>query len=229
MPLSPVTLVALVLIGLQLLTRAVVVLPSYFWQDDFVHLNLAKKFGLSQDFLVRDYSGHVEIGQYFLYWLIGHDIGTAFWPAALSIILLQLVASVLLFLVLRALFGDTAILLVPFTVYLFSPLALAAATWWAAALQTLPLQATMLLTILSLTRLHQTGAVKWGLVSVLAQITGLLFWEKAALILPCSVAVIALITLRDDSWKTRMHEFRRHWVWWEVNLLVLLAYVGFYF
>jgi hypothetical protein len=140
------------LILLQTVVRAGIVLPSYYWQDDFHHVELARRLGLSQAFLVRDYSGHLEVGQYFLYWLIGRDAGLSFLPAALSLLGLQLAASCLLLTLLRQLFGRSPWVLVPFAGYLFTPLGLPVATWWAAGLQAMPLQITMLLTILALVR-----------------------------------------------------------------------------
>jgi hypothetical protein len=158
---DPMLLGGALLILLQTVVRAGIVLPSY-WQDDFHHLELARRLGLSQAFLVRDYSGHLEVGQYFLYWLIGRDAGLSFLPAAISLLVLQLAASCLLLAVLRQLFGRSPWILVPFAGYLFTALGLPVATWWAAGLQAMPLQITMLLTLLALIRAVRQRSWRWG-------------------------------------------------------------------
>ena len=109
------------LILLQTVVRAGIVLPSYYWQDDFHARRAGPPAGAVAGFLVRDYSGHLEVGQYFLYWLIGRDGGLSFVPAALSLLGMQLVASCLLLAVLRQLFGRSPWVLVPFAGYLFTP------------------------------------------------------------------------------------------------------------
>ena len=85
------------LIGLQAVVRGWAVAGSDYFQDDFAHLDLARSGGLSSAYLVRDYGGHVEVGQYFLLWLMSHAIDGTFAPAALVIVSMQVTASVLLF------------------------------------------------------------------------------------------------------------------------------------
>lgn len=199
------------LILLQTVVRAGIVLPSYYWQDDFRHVELARRLGLSEAFLVRDYSGHLEVGQYFLYWLIGRDAGLSFLPAALSLLVLQLAASCLLLAVLRQLFGRSPWLLLPFAGYLFTPLGLPVATWWAAGLQAMPLQIAMLLTLLGLLRAVRQRSWRWAAVSVAGQALGLLFWEKAVLILPAVLAVLVLVEWAGTPVGTRLRLLLAHW------------------
>jgi hypothetical protein len=226
--LDPMLLGGALLILLQTVVRAGIVFPSYYWQDDFNHVGLARQLGLSQDFLVRDYSGHLEVGQYFLYWLIGRDAGLSFVPAAVSLIVLQLAASCLLLAVLRQLFGRSSWLLLPFAGYLFTPLGLVVATWWAAGLQALPLQITMLLTVLGLVRAVRRRSWRWGAVSVGAQAVGLLFWEKAVLIFPAALAVLVLVEWAGTPVRARARLLLTSWWVLVPHGLVLAAYTAVY-
>ncbi len=219
---------AYALIALHLAVRAWVTFPSYFFQDDYAHLELARRLGLSPDYLVRDYGGHLEPGQYVVIWLVSHLVDVAFWPAAVCILVLQLAASVLTYRVVRELVGDVPVLLVPLAVYLFTPLSLAWATWWAAALQTLSLQVAMLGVLLCVVRLHRTGERRWAVWSVVAHVLGLLFWEKAALILPTALALSVLVLAPPTSWRTRLGVLRQRWRFWGVHGAVLAAYVAVY-
>jgi hypothetical protein len=188
-----VLLAGAALILLQTIVRARIVLPSYFWADDYLHVGLARQLGLTQEFLIRDHNGHLEPGANFLYWLIGRDAGLSFLPAALSLLVMQLIASCLLLAVLRQLFGRSPWILVPFAGYLFTPLALTASTWWAAGLEALPLQIAMFMTLLGVIRWVRERSWRWGAVAFAGQALGLVFWEKAVLILPTVIGVLLLV------------------------------------
>ncbi len=216
-----------VMVAIQLLLRGWAVSGSYYFQDDFAHLHLARSLGLSREYLVRDYGGHLETGQYFLIWVLSHAIDDSFLVPTISVLVLQATASLLLLAVLRALFGDSPALLVPFAVYLYTPLGLAWSAWWAAALQTLPLQCFMLLGILGLARFARSGSRPWAVVSVVAQALGLVFWEKAVFILPTLLAVQVLV-ISTGGVRARLRDLLAGWRFWCVHALVLGAYLVVY-
>lgn len=218
----------LLLVALQTLVRAGIVYGSYFWHDDFLHLEMARRLGLSPEFLVRDYAGHLEVGQYFVYWLFSRSPGMSFAPAALSLVLMQLAASLLLLAVLRELFGRSPWVLLPFAGYLFTPLGLPVATWWAAGLQAMPLQIAMLLTILGIVRAIRRRSWRWGAASVLAQAVGLVFWEKAVLVLPAALAVLLLVEWGQRPVRERLRLLVRHWRVLAPHVVVLAAYAAVY-
>ena len=224
-----VVVAGLILVVMQGLVRLDIASGSYYWQDDFLHLTLARADGLSQDFLIRDYQGHVEIGQYFLYWVLAHVIETSFLPAALTLVGFQTIASVLLLIVLLLLFGpNRPWILVPFAAYLFTPLGLAAATWWAAGMQAYPLQIALLASVLGLVQLTRTGQTRWAVVSVMATVAGLLCWEKALLILPALLGVWLLVLTAGLPMGERLRGMARLWWFWAAHLVVLVSYLVLY-
>ncbi|MGY2067499.1 hypothetical protein [Blastococcus sp. SYSU DS0619] len=225
---DPVLLAGALLIAVQTVLRAAVAFPSYYWHDDFRHLELARSLGLSQGYLVRDYGGHLEVGQYLVYWLIGRDGGLSFSSAALSLVVMQLIASCLLLAVLRELFGRSPWLLLPFAGYLFSPLSLVVATWWAAGMQALPMQIAMLLTILALVRAVRRRSWRWAAVSVLANGLGLLFWEKALLVLPAALAVLVLVEWAGQPLRSRLRLLVGSWWVLVPHLVVVVGYLAVY-
>ena len=216
------------LVAGQGVLRAVIATGSYYWQDDFLHLDLAYTMGLSQDYLVRDYSGHVETGSYAVFWLIGTLDTTSFTPAVVVLVALQAIASLLLLVLLQQVFGRSPWVLVPFAAYLFTPLGVATATWFAAGMQTLPLQIAMLTALIGLVRYGRTSRVRWAVVSWLAFACGLLFWEKAVLVLPVLVAVEVLVLAAGESLRERLGRLRRRWWFWVGHLVLFAAYVGGY-
>lgn len=226
--LTPLTLVAGILLLLQAVVRGWVVTRSYYFQDDFAHLDMARREGLSWDYLVRDYGGHLETGQYLVIWLLSHVIDGSFAPAAVSILVLQALASGLLFQLLRSLFGDSPLILVPWTVYLFTPLAVGWSSWWAASLQTLPLQIATVTVLLTSVRAHRQRSRMWAFASVVAFACGLAMWEKAGLILPVAVAVHLLIVLSPRPWGARLRSLWSNAGMWVAHAVVLAVYVAMY-
>ncbi|WP_181310688.1 hypothetical protein [Nocardioides campestrisoli] len=219
--------IGVVMIAIQLVIRGWAASGSYYFQDDFHHLHLARSLGLSRDYLVRDYGGHLEVGQYFLIWLLSHAVDDTFLVPTISVLVLQGIASLLLLVVLRTLFGTSPAVLVPFAVYLFTPLGLGWSAWWAAALQTLPLQSFMLLAILGLAKAQQSGSRRWAVVSVLAHALGLVFWEKAVFILPTLLAVQVLVISRGGL-RDRLVDLRRAWRLWAGHVAVFAVYLVIY-
>ncbi|MGY1752559.1 hypothetical protein [Blastococcus sp. SYSU D01042] len=225
---DPLLVAGVLLILLQTCVRAVVVMRSYFWQDDLFHLTLLQRTGLSGDFLVREHNGHLEIGPNLVYGLIGRDPGPSFLPAALWLLALQLVASCLLLAVLRQLFGRSPWILVPFAVYLFSPLGLTVATWLAAGLEALPLQIAMLTALLGGVRAYRDRSWAWAAVSAAGTALGLLFWEKAVLVPALLVAVLVLVEEAGTPWRRSLRRVLDSWPYLLPHAVLVAAYVPFY-
>ncbi len=225
---DPLLIVGVVLIGLHTCVRAVLVLGSVFWQDDLFHLGVFDRTGFSRDFVIREHNGHLEIGPNLVYGLLGGDPGRSFLPAALILLALQLAASCLLLAVLRELFGRSPWILLPLALYLFTPLGLAAATWLAAGLEALPLQIAMLTALLGGVRAYRSRSWRWAAVSAVGTATGLLFWEKAVLILPAVVAVLVLVEEAGTPWRRSMRKIVDFWPFLLPQVLLIAAYLPFF-
>ena len=183
---------AYVLVALQLGWRAWALLHSYFWQDDFVYVHLAGG-GLSLDYLLQDYKGHLMPGQFLLTWALTEVAPLSWGPVAILVLALQATASVLVLCLVRALAGDGPLTLTVVAVYLFSPLAFTASVWWSSALQAVPLQICMAWALLSHLRYLRTGSRVAAASAALAVVVGLLFWQKALLIPLVLVAFTVLV------------------------------------
>ena len=225
---DPLLVVGGLLVLLQTGVRAVIVLGSFYWQDDFFHLDLARRLGLSREFVVRDHNGHLEMGVNVVYWLLGRYASLSFLPAALCLLTLQLIASCLLLAVLRQLFGRSPWVLVPFAGYLFTPLALT--TWWAAGLE-VPLQIAMFTALMG--RSGRYGGVLfvlwgWAALSAAGTAPGLFFYEKAVLVLPAVVAVLLLVEWAGEPLGRRLRLLGRAGRYLVPQVLLIAAYVPLY-
>jgi hypothetical protein len=216
------------LVGLQAVVRIVLVSRGYFWQDDFLHLSQARTDGFSPDFILQDYNDHLEPAKFTVVWLVLELFGFSYAAAATTMVVLQLATSLALLWVLRRLFGHSVVLLVPFAAYLFTPLGLVSGTWWAASLEGLPLQLCMLLTIGAASVCLEVGSWRWAVASWAAFVLGLLFWEKALLILPALLATVVLVMLKGMRPAARWSYLRASWRLWVGHLVIALIYLVWY-
>jgi hypothetical protein len=216
---------ALALIAVQTLLRSWMLFPGSYWQDDFIYLLGARQDGFSKAYIFQSYNGHLMPGGFVLNWAIAQFPGS-FFPAALTIVLMQLVTSLMVLALLRRVVGDVPSLLVGLSVYLFTPLALASALWWAAATQAIPLQASMCLAAYCHVRLVESERRRWVAGVVAAMLLGFLFWEKAVVI-PVFLFLITILVVPGNA---RMVATRLWSLWkvWSVYAFTAIAYAFVY-
>lgn len=226
--LGPVAVTAAAMVALQFLVRLVIVPQAYWWEDDFFHLAEARTKGLTADFLVSDYNDHLEILPNFLWWLLAQATGSSWAPAATLILVFSVAASAMMFALLRELFGSRPAILVPFAAYLFSPLFLAAYTWLAACIDSLPMQIALLGTAWAMIRLGRTGRRRWWVLALVLHGVGLLAWEKGALVLPFALGLQLLVVDAGQPLRARLASLRRHWLAWTSHLVLLASFAAVY-
>ena len=131
----PVAAVAVALIALQLVVRAVLAFGGYFYWDDLILVGRAGTQGLlSPSYLFDDHDGHVMPAAFLVAGVITRLAPLVWtWPAV-SLVILQLLASLSLLRALYVILGWRPVLLIPLTFALFTPLGVPGFAWWAAAL-----------------------------------------------------------------------------------------------
>ncbi|WP_142279547.1 hypothetical protein [Mycobacterium arosiense] len=189
-----IAVVAFALIAVQLAVRAVLAFGGYFYWDDLILIGKAGTHNLlAPSYLFDDHDGHVMPGAFLL---AGSIIRLApldwTWPAV-SLLVLQLLASLALLRALHVILGWRPVLLIPFTFALFTPLAVPGFAWWAAALNSLPMLAALAWVCADAVLLVRTGKQRYAVTGVLVYLGGLLFFEKAAVIPFVAFAVAALL------------------------------------
>jgi hypothetical protein len=163
----------------------------FYWDDLLLHGHAAAHRLPDPGFLLTDHDGHLMPGGMALVWIAAHVAPLDFRMPLLQIALLQLIAGAALARMLWVLLRGRAVLLAPLLLALAIPLGLPAATWWAAALNSLPLAAAMARAVASTIRLAETGRRRHAVGAVLATAAGLLFVEKAVLVPVVAAAVLA--------------------------------------
>ncbi|WP_109559185.1 hypothetical protein [Mycobacteroides saopaulense] len=214
--LNRVAIAATALIAAQLMVRGVLAFGGDFYWDDLILVGRAGTQGLfSPSYLFDDHDGHVMPAAFLLAGAITKLAPLNwFWPA-LSLVILQALASVALLRALWAILGWRPVLLVPLTFALFTPLAIPGFTWWAAALNSLPMLTAMCWFVADAVLLDRTGNRRYAAEAMGAFLGGLLFFEKSVVIPFVAFAVVALLTyLRGGGWSSLRRTWRRGAVLW---------------
>ncbi len=187
-------MVAAALIVGQLVIRAVLAFGGYFYWDDLILIGRAGTQGLfSPSYLFDDHDGHVMPGAFLLAGAIIRLAPLVWTGPAISLVVLQLLASLALLRALYVILGWRPVLLIPLTFALFTPLGIPGFAWWAAALNSLPMLAALAWVCGDAVLLVRTGNQRYAVTGVLVYFGGLLFFEKAAVIPFVAFAVVALL------------------------------------
>src|SRR6201994_1440294 len=159
---------AIALIAVQLVIRAILAFSGYFYWDDLILIGRAGTQGLfSPTYLFDDHDGHVMPGAFLVAGVITHLAPLNWIGPAVSLVVLQLLASLALLRTLHVILGWRPVLLLPLTFALFTPLSVPAFAWWAAALNSLPMLAALAWVCADVILLVRTGNHRYALTAVL--------------------------------------------------------------
>ncbi|OBJ47252.1 hypothetical protein A9W95_07130 [Mycobacterium sp. 1423905.2] len=214
---------------MHLLVRAALAFGGYFYWDDLILIGRAGTQGLlSPSYLFNDHDGHVMPGAFLVAGAIIHLAPLNWTGPALSLLVLQLLASLALLRVLHVILGWRPVLLIPLTFALFTALAVPGYAWWAAALNSLPMLSALAWVCADAILLVRTGRQRYAATALLAYFGGLLFFEKAAVIPVVAFAVAALlwhVAGEKAAWRTVWRGGARLWIG---SLVFTVAWVGLY-
>ena len=163
--------------------RGLVLSRGYFYWDDLI---LAGRSGsmslLSSQFLFYDHDGHFMPAAFLVAGIATRVAPYNWLVAALTLLVLQALASLAVLRLLRLILGRRPTILIPLVFYLFSPLTLPAFAWWAAGLNALPLQIGLAWVAGDAIRLCRTGSARYAISGFLVFAVSLQFFEKAVLV-----------------------------------------------
>ena len=228
-PYRRVALAAAALIAVQLGIRAVLAFGGYFYWDDLILIGKAGTEGLlSPSYLLDDHDGHVMPAAFLIAGALTRLAPLVWTGPAISLLALQLLASLALLRALYVVLGWRPVLLVPLTFALFTPLAVPGFAWWAAALNSLPMLAALAWVCADAILLVRTGNQRYAVTGVLVYLGGLLFFEKAAVIPFVAFAVAALLC-HVQGGRAALRTVWRAGVWlWTASLTLTVGWVALY-
>lgn len=212
----------------SLLLKIYVLSESYFVEDDYLFFAAAHARDLTPEYLLELHKGHFMPGALFLVYL-----QTAFLPydwvaSAGTMLALQVIAILAFFRLLWELFGRRWAILVPLTVYALAPLTIPVLGWWAAALNAVPFQLSIVLALLWTVRYLRTDIPLFAWWAGGAVAFGMLFSVKA-LFLPSLLLVFAAAFLYPGSLIGAVrYAFWRHRTFWSVLVAGTFGYLVLY-
>ncbi len=179
--------------AVQLVIRAALAFGGYFYWDDLILVGRAgTQAVLSPSYLFDDHDGHLMPGAFLVAGAIIRLAPLVWTGPAVSLVVLQLLASLALLRALHAILGWRPALLIPLAFALFTPLGVPGFAWWSAALNSLPMLAALAWVCADAILLIRTGNRRYAATGLLAYLAGLLFFEKAAVIPFVAFTVAAL-------------------------------------
>lgn len=221
-------LIALALILAQLLLRGWAASGSWFYSDDFVFLGATAHGDADTAWLFHPHNVHLMPVGLFLSTLVGHAGAFSWWFAATQIIVMQALASLACWWMLRRLFGDRPGVLVALGFYLFAPLSFPTVVWWSASLNQLPHQIALFGAVAAhvgyLRTRHPSQAVLAGLFLLL----GLASYAKAVLI-PFVLVALAVLYFSSGRPVARLRTaLTRYWHAWAIYGVLTAGYLVAY-
>ncbi|GAA2892520.1 hypothetical protein GCM10010517_57050 [Streptosporangium fragile] len=229
-PRAPVTLGAALLIVASLGLRVLILRDAYFVEDDLLFVGNAYENGLTLDFVTRVHKGHFMPGAIALTWVLSR-IAPYDWLLVASVTFAaQALLSVLMFRLLRLLFGTRPAILAPLAVFLFSPLTVPAFGWWAAAINAVPLQLALVLALTCQVRFARGEGVRYARRALGWTVFGMAFSTKGVFAVFLLFALTtAFLGDREVGWvRAMLREVRRNWRLWSVHVMVVAAYTIVY-
>lgn len=225
---SRVAEIALLLVAVHLVIRAVLAFGGYFYWDDLILVGRAGTQSLlSPGYLFDDHDGHVMPAAFLLAGTITRLAPLNWVGPAVSLVVLAAVAALALLRALHVILGWRPVLLVPLTFALFTPLAVPGFAWWAAGLNSLPMLAAMAWVCADAIALVRTGRQRYALTGVLVFVGGLLFFEKSAII-PFVAFTVAALYGHVTATATVREVWHRGARLWLASLAVTAAWIGVY-
>lgn len=225
---DPVRAVAILLILIQLLWRAKISSAGFMAYDDFQLAIEAHENGLTVDYLLSHFNNHMMPAGLLYVWAVTKAFGYAYWPYLLILLLGQAVLSVAFFRLLRQLTSARWGVLVPLSVFLFSPLNLEVTAWWVFGMFMLPLQLAMVWAIGAQVKYVRTGQKRHLVSLALSLVFGLLFAEKALLIAPLLFVLTACLLVKGSPGRSIWRAITRYWPAWLVLTAVSVPYLLVY-
>jgi len=211
---NPVVLTAVALIVAQLGWKAYLLSQFYFRQDDFLLLDKAIAHGLRLSYLFTFSGGHLRPGGLAIFWLVTRLSPYDWLLASVMTIAGLAAAAVVMLRLLVLLFGVRPAILIPLTVFLFTPLTLAGLSFWTTVTDWLPLQLTLLAALYSHIRYVRSGRVGHVAAAAIWLGAGLLFDVQGVLV-PFLLFALTSAYLVPGRWpaaaRQTLRSFRRAW------------------
>jgi hypothetical protein len=226
---DPVRAVATVLIVASLIWRADIASRGFLTVDDFMLSSRAAMSGLTAAYLQQDFADHLMPGGLLIFWFVVRGVGLQYWPYLLILVAIQGLIAITFFRLLRRLLPSGWGVLVPLSVLLFTPLTLDSTSFFTTGILLLPMQLAMILALGAQVKYVRTRRIRHLVTLGLALVLGLVFIEKALLIVPLVFLFTACLLVTGGPLQSAYRALVRYWPAWLVLGTIGGAYLVPYF
>jgi hypothetical protein len=216
---------AIAIVVAQVLLWGWLTARGYFYLDDFeLSGRAADAPGPSLTYLAEPHRGVLTPGARLAAWVLTHSVPLSWSAVAVTLVLGQLLVSLLALHLLRTLVGDVVMVLPALTVMVLSPIALPGALWWSTALLQLPQHLTTLGSLALAVRALRVGSARLAVASAVVVGAGALFSPRALLAAPLVLA-LTVAPLSEGPARARLATARRRWPLWTAHVAVVVLVV----
>jgi hypothetical protein len=216
----------LVVLGVTL--RAWVVASGWFYWDDYIFQGRAWRLPLDATYLLHGHDGHFMPGAFLLQWPITRLWPMNYVPLLILLVLGQAAVGVSFARLALRWFGSRWLVVVPVTMVVVSPSMLPTDTWWAAALNGIPMQLALIAMLSAVRTWHRSGrrwGLRWGL---LAWLVLLPFSEKVVVVPWAALLLVPALSGGRPVLRSLVDAVRRAWLEWAAAAVVSAAYLLVY-
>jgi hypothetical protein len=230
LPSNAVIRISQILIAIHVVARFFVFGSGFFYIDDYIFMGRAARFGLlSEDLLMYLHKGHLMPGGMFISGVAERMSPLNYWPVLLLLVAGQFLATWLTYRLLRLLMGTRPALLIPMLILTLTPMTLLPGSWWAAAVNFLPLQIAAAGGGIAIIRGLRGGSRWWFVLVAAWQLMGLAFFEKSVLLPVTYLAIAAAAGPHANTvWQHVADTVRKTWLVWLLVVPIVLFYLVYY-
>lgn len=201
---------------------------TWFFFDDFYFIQKAHGRSITLDYLLTPYNGHLMPAAAALTWLNDRVGGLNYILPAWEIALGFAAAGFGMLRLCVTLFGTRWAALVPATLFVFSPILIPATTWWAAAVNQVPMLIAMTFGLDAFVR-HLRHPSPRGLITHLSWfVLGLAFGERAVVAFGLSWLIAILYFAKGNAMERGQSLYERYRATVTAHVTLVTAYVVAY-
>jgi hypothetical protein len=197
---------------------------GWFYGDDLPYQADATGRRLSWHYLSSPLNDHFIPGLRLAFWLLNRGVGLDYGTTVLLRVLLQAVATLLLARLLILLVGRRPAVLVIVGWYACTQLLLPGSLWLSTAVDLLPSQIFVLLTIDLHVRYTRSGRLPYGLGAAASLLVAVSFWELSGLTV-LLLPILSLAFLHTGTVGERVRAVLRRWPGWLMLAVMLTCWL----
>lgn len=218
-------------IGLVILVQAIwftaIMAGGWYTEADLPNLGAATDHALSWQYLSGSVGGHFGAPGRFLYWVLNRTAPLS-WALTIAIrVVLQAVATLLLWRLLLLLVGRRPWLVVLVLLYALNPLLVPGLAWLTSGLGLAAGQVTVLLMLIAHVRYTRGGRLRWAVLTPMLALLSLALADQTL----CCLILLPLLSLgflHTGSLRQRLAGAGRRWPGWVGLVIAMLAFAAFY-